>query len=221
MIHRYKTVSDFMAEFRLLVTNAEQYNSTSHPVTDAARKVQEIAQTEVTSLKHHLAKDGEKPDARQKIFACPSCQIAICASCRKVGHEGECNHAVDDQETAMLQSYGYKRCPRCRHGVKKMYGCPHINCLCGAHFCYNCLRSIDECPGGCGFETDVEEEEEARLEEERAVREEDESIAREEEGRIAREDEDLSARVRQDSGSGPSSIPQPSTTTQDLSLIHI
>lgn len=30
-----------------------------------------------------------------------------------------------------------------------MYGCSHMQCTCGAHWCWWCLRSIDECQGDC------------------------------------------------------------------------
>jgi predicted nucleic acid-binding Zn ribbon protein len=59
----------------------------------------------------------------------------------------------------MLAQFGYKRCPRCKAGVKKMYGCSHMQCLCGAHWCYYCQKSLNECDGTCE-ERRLEEEEE-------------------------------------------------------------
>ncbi|KAF7973109.1 hypothetical protein HWV62_16222 [Athelia sp. TMB] len=32
----------------------------------------------------------------------------------------------------------YKRCPRCSVPIEKIYGCNHITCICGQHFCYVC-----------------------------------------------------------------------------------
>ncbi|KEQ64725.1 uncharacterized protein M437DRAFT_10425, partial [Aureobasidium melanogenum CBS 110374] len=83
-------------------------------------------------------------------FSCPDCHIGICPSCKQVAHFGQpCDTAAQDHELAMLETYGYKKCPRCGHGVKRMYGCRHMQCRCGAHWCWGCLRAFDECDGGC------------------------------------------------------------------------
>jgi hypothetical protein len=45
--------------------------------------------------------------------------------------------------------------------VKRMYGCSHMQCRCGSHWCWGCLRSIAECDGGCyDGEGDYSDEEE-------------------------------------------------------------
>ncbi len=48
-----------------------------------------------------------------------------------------------------------------------MFGCPHMQCLCGAHWCYYCQRSIDQCDGGCdeGEPEDDEGEYESEVDE--------------------------------------------------------
>jgi hypothetical protein len=57
-------------------------------------------------------------------FPCPICKTAICTSCRKLDHRGaECSTKQDDDDAAMVTSLGFKRCPRCGEGVKKMWGC--------------------------------------------------------------------------------------------------
>jgi hypothetical protein len=93
-------------------------------------------------------------------FACPTCDTDICADCRQQAHPGSmCStHELGlDAETAeLLKMWGYKRCPRCGHGVKRMYGCPHMECRCGAHFCWQCLENINECDGGCHNDDDEE-----------------------------------------------------------------
>ena len=33
---------------------------------------------------------------------------------------------------------GYKLCPACGNGVKKTYGCDHMTCFCGCHWCWSC-----------------------------------------------------------------------------------
>ena len=62
----------------------------------------------------------------------------------------------------MLEQFHYKRCPLCKHAVKKMYGCSHMQCICGAHWCYYCQKPINECDGGCAErgEEDSEDDEE-------------------------------------------------------------
>ncbi|KEQ73721.1 hypothetical protein M436DRAFT_17647, partial [Aureobasidium namibiae CBS 147.97] len=85
-------------------------------------------------------------------FSCPECHIGICPSCKQVAHSGKpCDNTAQDHEIAMLETYGYNKCPRCGHGVKRMYGCRHMQCRCGAHWCWGCLRSFEECDGGCDY----------------------------------------------------------------------
>lgn len=57
----------------------------------------------------------------------------------------------------MLAKFKIKQCPRCRRAVRKMYGCSEMACLCGAHFCYVCLMSIDHCDGSCGADQESDE----------------------------------------------------------------
>jgi hypothetical protein len=93
-------------------------------------------------------------------FACPTCEASICTGCRQQAHPGVmCNideFGLDADTTALLKSWGYKQCPKCRHGVKRMFGCNHMECRCGAHFCWVCLESINECDGGC-YDDDEED----------------------------------------------------------------
>jgi hypothetical protein len=88
-----------------------------------------------------------------KPFACPTCSTDICPDCRQATHpDSLCNisdFGIDVETTDLLKSWGYKKCPKCGHGLKRMYGCNHMECLCGAHFCYSCLGNPDNCSGGC------------------------------------------------------------------------
>ncbi|KAF2824994.1 hypothetical protein CC86DRAFT_371462 [Ophiobolus disseminans] len=92
------------------------------------------------------------------VFACPTCEAGICLECRQPVHPGSiCSmneFGLDAETAALLQSWGYKKCPKCGHGLKRMFGCNHMECRCGAHFCWVCTKNIDECVGGC---TDNEE----------------------------------------------------------------
>ncbi|KAH7382329.1 hypothetical protein BKA66DRAFT_418270 [Pyrenochaeta sp. MPI-SDFR-AT-0127] len=86
-------------------------------------------------------------------FACPKCEAGICADCRQPAHPNNmCSVAefgIDAETAALLKRWGYKKCPKCGHGLKRMFGCNHMECRCGAHFCWVCLESRDSCDGGC------------------------------------------------------------------------
>ena len=87
------------------------------------------------------------------VFACPTCSAEICLECRQVAHpDAICNiseFGIDAETTELLKSWGYKRCPKCGHGLKRMYGCLHMECRCGAHFCYMCMDEPEDCGGAC------------------------------------------------------------------------
>lgn len=93
---------------------------------------------------------------------CPKCEGDICVDCRQVAHPGSlCANlelGVDAETAALLKAWGYKRCPKCSQGLKRMYGCNHMECRCGAHFCWGCLKSRDECEGGCYEDEDEDDE---------------------------------------------------------------
>lgn len=82
--------------------------------------------------------------------ACPECHSLICTSCHSLTHDGNCPQTDLDPELALtLERWKIKRCPKCRTGLRKMYGCNHVECHCGAHFCYACMRPFLECDGEC------------------------------------------------------------------------
>ena len=112
------------------------------------------------------------------VFACPTCEANICAGCRQTAHPNSmCNvdeFGTDAETTALLKSWGYKKCPKCGHGLRRMYGCNHMvssclsnwsnhdadnfkECRCGAHFCWMCLESSDDCDGGCDYDDEHED----------------------------------------------------------------
>jgi hypothetical protein len=86
-------------------------------------------------------------------IACPQCETGLCTNCRGLAHVGVTCQPLEfgvDKETAeLLKAWGYKRCPKCGHGFKRMYGCNHMECRCGAHFCWGCMKSQEECDGRC------------------------------------------------------------------------
>jgi hypothetical protein len=86
-----------------------------------------------------------------RIIVCPTCAVTICTQCRQLVHPGiPCPKTdIDPLLAAQLEKWKIKRCPKCRTGVRRMFGCSHIECRCGAHFCFACLNPINECDGQC------------------------------------------------------------------------
>ncbi|ELR04327.1 hypothetical protein VC83_04024 [Pseudogymnoascus destructans] len=82
---------------------------------------------------------------------CPKCSVSICTRCRLVQHpDAPCPQTdLDPLLAAQLDKWKIKRCPKCRAGVRRMFGCAHIECRCGAHFCFACLEPIKKCDGQC------------------------------------------------------------------------
>lgn len=79
---------------------------------------------------------------------CPKCGIDICCSCKQLSHPGSsCSEVPDlDPELAdLLKRWGIKRCPKCRAAVRRMFGCSHIQCRCGAQWCWFCTAPYDVC----------------------------------------------------------------------------
>jgi hypothetical protein len=84
---------------------------------------------------------------RSVTFQCPHCGGNVCnKGCRGIVHSGRCQ---ENDEAAILGQYGIKQCPNCKQGVKRMFGCPLMECSCGAYFCWNCCKSPPDCDGGC------------------------------------------------------------------------
>ncbi|KAH0263242.1 hypothetical protein KCU91_g12857, partial [Aureobasidium melanogenum] len=74
---------------------------------------------------------------------CHKCWQRTCIVCKAPGHEGDC---PADLELAALLKYaedmGWQRCYNCLSVVQRHNGCSHMECRCGANFCYNCGRRI-------------------------------------------------------------------------------
>ena len=149
-IPRYDSVNSLTLDMQLLVSNATSYNGPGHPVSKAAEELYRLYTRALSITTQALLDTPPAVVKATSTFPCPKCHIAICKSCKHIEHgEEPCDTASADQELAMLESFGYKRCPRCKAGVKKMFGCSHMQCVCGAHWCWRCRRSIDECDGAC------------------------------------------------------------------------
>jgi hypothetical protein len=79
------------------------------------------------------------------IMKCPQCSCSICRMCLQLSHLGECLPTIDIQLEAKLQTWNIKRCPGCQNGVRRMFGCNHIQCRCGLHFCWRCVTALGDC----------------------------------------------------------------------------
>lgn len=76
-------------------------------------------------------------------LSCPACATQSCLECRNVASD---DHTCErKEEKAILDTYNYKACPKCGTGLMRMYGCAHVRCQCGAHFCWDCERPIQAC----------------------------------------------------------------------------
>ena len=85
---------------------------------------------------------------------CMQCGTKVCKDCKHV-YEDSLHECYQDLEgKAILKNFKYKRCPKCQTAIARMYGCNHVRCHCGAHFCWTCRESIGYC-GGCD---DIEDE---------------------------------------------------------------
>ncbi|EME89657.1 uncharacterized protein MYCFIDRAFT_78554 [Pseudocercospora fijiensis CIRAD86] len=159
----YDSAAKLTIDMSLIATNAKFVMGASHPTSHAAMNLFADYNKLLAQLTDRLVADTHnRPQiTHQDIFPCPTCLIAICVKCRQKAHpDTDCDTTELDHEETLLAQYGYKRCPRCREGIKRMLGCAHVQCRCGAHFCWNCAKSIDDCMGDCVSDFDSEGEDE-------------------------------------------------------------
>lgn len=93
---------------------------------------------------------------------CPKCTTLLCTSCHMAAHES-LTCPVKEEDTKILdqvRDMGYKRCPGCGTGVRRMYGCSHVRCaFCRMDWCWGCGQTMIECGGGCSAADEDEYEE--------------------------------------------------------------
>lgn len=82
--------------------------------------------------------------ATSKSVTCPACSTDACINCRKTLEDGHIC-AKDSEADLILSKYKYKKCPRCDTALLKMFGCNHMRCICGAHWCWSCRRPKTVC----------------------------------------------------------------------------
>lgn len=98
---------------------------------------------------------------------CPSCKTRVCTVCKDFDHPLStlCKPKVDTELMAQLQAWDYRPCPRCGHFIRRMFGCTHMVCVCGEHFCWGCQKRVQDCEGGspCDDEEYPDYEDEASI----------------------------------------------------------
>lgn len=89
---------------------------------------------------HHISEDGLP-------WTCFGCGASACASCHSPWHDGEtCEQymtrtALNIAETHFVENRSERPivgCPSCQAKIQKTEGCDHMECRCGAEFCYGC-----------------------------------------------------------------------------------
>ena len=54
-----------------------------------------------------------------------------------------CEQCVDEREVRASQKHGsFRECPKCGVMTEKSYGCGHMSCHCGAHWCWFCGEDV-------------------------------------------------------------------------------
>ncbi|KAI4851362.1 hypothetical protein E4T44_02180 [Aureobasidium sp. EXF-8845] len=75
---------------------------------------------------------------------CPSCWKDTCVTCKAPAHIGDCPADLDLAPLLELaKEMRWQRCHNCLRVVQRLDGCNHMDCVCGASFCYICGRSMD------------------------------------------------------------------------------
>ena len=60
----------------------------------------------------------------------------------------ERNRRKAEEEEALTNDWatmhGMKKCPSCQVWIEKTFGCSRVECRCGAHICWKCMRTFPE-----------------------------------------------------------------------------
>ncbi|WAR27219.1 DEAHC-like protein [Mya arenaria] len=81
-------------------------------------------------------------------FDCGLCHASTCTTCHIEFHEGltcDMYQSAKKAGDAVLKwikedPINRKMCPVCDQGIEKIDGCDHMECKCGTHICWKCLR---------------------------------------------------------------------------------
>ncbi|KAI6021711.1 hypothetical protein BKA83DRAFT_610824 [Pisolithus microcarpus] len=80
-------------------------------------------------------------DPNEPMAVCPRCRETICVplTCEEFQDLPEDERSPEDQSVLLLaKAKNWRRCPACSRLVELTYGCNHITCYCGTHFCHRC-----------------------------------------------------------------------------------
>lgn len=99
-------------------------------------------------------------DPNEPMAICPVCQELMCVPCNATWHHDlsceefqalpEDERSPDDQSVLiMAKAQNWRRCPTCSRLVELTFGCNHIACRCGTHFCYKCGSLWDRFASKC------------------------------------------------------------------------
>lgn len=177
-----------------------------HYIRSLTRSTDEAVQDTMTDGQSRVVQKHDRPQLPNTIL-CRECLTSVCTSCRRVAHGGQqCDLSEAKETERMLAKLKYKTCPNCNTAVRRMFGCPHMQCHCGAHWCWHCKSPIMDCNGAHeeeneddeGEDEDEVDEEREQEEIQRAERERAEEEAREARRRQAQQNEDT---IMTDAGS--------------------
>lgn len=99
---------------------------------------------------------AEEAAAAAAPYACGACSAETCRRCHLEYHPWvSCRRyrELKDDPDVSLEEWrrgktNVKNCPSCGHAIEKTDGCSHVECRCGEHICWECLRTFpsgDDC----------------------------------------------------------------------------
>ncbi|KAJ6486829.1 hypothetical protein C8R45DRAFT_1098105 [Mycena sanguinolenta] len=119
----------------------------------------------ITCSHQHCGKTFTPDEDAKTLIQCLWCGGSLCKACRSIWHESmtcERYQALPIERRApedavflnLAKQEKWRRCPKCSAMVELKYGCNHITCVCGDHFCYICGAPFEyengtyRCTGG-------------------------------------------------------------------------
>lgn len=105
----------------------------------------ELNGTGVSTRTEAAAVPESDSQPRERLDICSSCAYSFCKVCLK-GWHGEyvfCRSpnapkTAEELATEEFLNSATTKCPSCEAAVIKSYGCNHMTCKCGTHFCFLC-----------------------------------------------------------------------------------
>lgn len=112
------TCSTFIPE-RLIVkaeARSRYVNGSADRTTSVDSNVQAPPESE--------AAQGQRKASLPTFVACPKCKVEVCLSCKQRHHPGRpCSNGIDPKVSTLIRKLGYKTCPACGTGIRRMFGC--------------------------------------------------------------------------------------------------